>query len=294
MRPHGLAIALVALAITGGARADQPRATSVELFNRGRALAQENKCAQAVPFFLDTLKLEPSVGALLNLAECHEKLGDASQAFTRYREAETLAQQKHDDREALAHARWQALIPRVPKITVVAPPGVAVRVDGNEAGDAMPVAAGDHEITASAAGRQPWTTRVHVAGSGVVTVNVPELVVLEQRTAPVTHARSGGEGRIAGVFIAITGAVVLAVGGACGGVALSDKNQAQGLSTEPNQMQPFDDARASAKAFADASTVLFVVGGVLAAGGLTIWLASPRAHVAVTASLGWLGIGGSF
>jgi hypothetical protein len=271
--------------------ADEPRATAVELVNRGRALAQDDKCAEAVPFFIDTLKLEPSIGALLNLAECYEKLGAASPAFTRYREAEALARDKRDDRELLARSRWQALVPRVPKIAVVAAAGVEVRIDGEVVRDVVPLAVGEHEVSAIAEGSRRWDTRIHVEGVGTVTLRVPGL----ERTAEPSPrpSTSHGEGKVAGVIIASAGAVALATGGVFGGVALARKNDAQNLSTGSSP-SAFDDARASAKTFADASTVLFVVGGIVAAGGLTLWILSPRAHVAVSASLGWVGLRGSF
>jgi len=101
----------------------EPRASAVELFAHGRALAAAGKCGEAIPFFLDTLKLESSIGALLNLAECHEKLRDDARAYVRYREAEALAREKRDDRETLAAARANAVGARVARVAVTAPSG---------------------------------------------------------------------------------------------------------------------------------------------------------------------------
>ncbi len=112
------ACAALFFSLSTHARADEPRASAVELFAHGRSLAAAGKCDEAIPFFLDTLKLEPSIGALLNLAECYEKLHDEPSAYARFREAAVLAREKSDDREAFARDRAAAIAARTPSVTV--------------------------------------------------------------------------------------------------------------------------------------------------------------------------------
>jgi hypothetical protein len=267
------AATLAALLVSSSALADGPRASAVELFSHGRALAAENKCDEAIPFFRDTLKLEPSVGALLNLAECEEKLGHASAAFTSYHAAEALARDKHDDREGLAHARWTALVPLVPKLAIVAAPGVSVTVDGRAASnDPMALPTGDHVIRATAPGKRAYETHVQLESADVVET-VP---ALEPDVRTVRVDRGGGV-RATGLVTLAGGAAALATGFICGGVALAKKSDADALSTGPSETA-FDDARATAKSFADASTVLVVAGAAVAVVGFVVWLAAPHAR----------------
>jgi hypothetical protein len=259
-----------------------PRASAVELFAHGRALAAEGKCAEAVPFFLDTLKLEASVGALLNLAECHEKLHDDAQAYARFREAESLARDKGDDREALARTRADDLGKHVPRVVVTAPADVHVTLDGHDArvGENV-VTEGDHVVRATAEGKTPWEATVRAAAGRGERVVVPELqpraIIVEPLKAKPTDAQ-----RTIGIVMTFFGAAGVATGSVLGAVAIVKKNDELAASSGPSQTA-FDDAKASAHAFGDASTVAFIAGGVLAVAGLVVWLTAPRAPVTVGA-----------
>ena len=271
MRKLAFAVMLVATA----ARAE-PRASAVELFAHGRSLAAEGKCAEAIPFFLDTLKLEASIGALLNLAECHEKLHDDARAYARYREAEALAREKRDDRETLAAERANVVGARVPRVAITAPPGVHVTLDGADArlGENV-VTEGDHAIRASAEGRTSWEHTVHATAGRAEPVTVPDLppIATPTKNLPPSHAQG-----TAGVALTIGGAATLVAASIFGGVAIAKKSDELALATGPSQAA-FDDAKASAHAFGDASTALFIAGGVIAAAGVVLWLTSPKSPV---------------
>jgi len=277
MRKLAVAISFFAIAAHGA----EPRASAVQLFAHGRSLAAEGKCVEAIPFFLDTLKLEASIGALLNLAECHEKLHDDAHAYARYREAEALAREKSDDREKLAASRANAIAPRVPRIAVTAPSNVHVTLDG---ADARPgenvVTAGDHVIRDTAEGRVAWERSVHATVGRAEPVVVPDLqpiaIEVPKTTAP-SHTQ-----RTIGVAVTIGGAATLIAAGVFGGLAVAKKDEAVSFSTGPSQLA-FDDAKAAAHALGDASTALFIAGGVLAAAGLVVWLTAPKSSITVGA-----------
>ncbi len=255
--------------------AGEPRATAVELFTHGRALAAAGRCADAVPFFLDTLKIEPSIGALLNLGECREKLGDRGAAYDTFRRAEALAHAQNDDREALARARAEAVSASLPKIAIVAPAGARVTVDDRDAAGTVVVAPGAHVVRATAPGRAPWQDTVRARGAELLTVSVPELRALERPAPRPSPAR-----RFAGAAMTFTGAAGLALASVFGGVAIAKKADAQALAGGPSRAD-FEAARSSAASFADASTIAFVASAVLAAAGLVVWLTAPRAPVRV-------------
>jgi hypothetical protein len=263
-------IAFVTLALA--AHADEKhRESAVEIFAHGRALAAAGRCAEAIPFFLDTLKIEQSVGALLNLAECHEKLGTLGEAYRRYREAERLAHESADDREALARSRAASLEPRLPKLTVVAPPNVQVTVDGARIDSKVPIVVvpGEHAVHASAPGKVDWESSVSAVGTALRIVDVPPLVDLTTPMPP----HIGSAQRTAGAVITVVGGAGLATGIVFGVIASVRESDAAALSTGPSRAA-FEDARANAKLFADGATALLVAGGIVAAVGLVVWITS--------------------
>ncbi len=270
---RGRVIGLVAFFIAFHAHADgSHRETAVELFAHGRALAAEGKCREAVPYFLDTLKIEASVGALLNLAECHEKLGAVGDAWSRYREAERVARDQHDDRVGLARSRADALEPQLPKIHVVANADVRVTIDGTPARDPdVVVAPGEHVVVASQSGKVAWRTIVATEGTAMRRVEVPVLATLPSPPNP----REGAAQRTAGAITIIVSGVGLALGGVLAGVAAAKKSDATALATGPSA-SAFDDARSTAKTFADGSTAFFVAGAICAVAGIVVWLTAPH------------------
>ncbi|HEY1958935.1 MAG TPA: hypothetical protein VGH28_25155 [Polyangiaceae bacterium] len=270
--------ALVASAflLASVAHAEPPRATAVELFAHGRALAASGKCAEAIPFFLDTLKIEPSIGALLNLAECREKLGDHASAYASYRDAETLARREHDDRAELARDRAATEAAFLPRIAIAAPAGVRVTIDDRDASDVAVVAPGEHVVRATEAGHDDWRAKVRAEGTATVRVVVPELH--ENAIAPTPRAPSHTQ-RTAGVALMLAGIATLAAAGALGGVAIAKKNDAAALATGPSEPD-FEAARGTAASIADASTATFIVGAVLVAAGAVVWLTAPRVAIA--------------
>ena len=271
---------LVAAALVLVARqvpAQTPRASAVELFAHGRALAAAGKCAEAIPLFLDTLKIEPSIGALLNLAECREKLGDHAAAYASYRDAESLARDKGDDRAALARERAEASAAFLPKLAIVAPAGVRVTVDDRAASGLVVVAPGEHVVQASAPGREPWRTTIRAEATSTASVVVPELrapiVIVPLPRAPRRTQR------VVGAVVSLAGIATVVAGGILGGVAVAKKNDAAALATGPSEAD-FDAARTTAVSFADASTATFVAGAILAIAGTIVWLTAP--HVAAS------------
>jgi hypothetical protein len=160
-------------------------AAGAALFNEGRALLSAGKVEQACSKFLEARRLFRSVGILLNLGDCSEKLGKVATAWGAFTEAELLARNSGDTtRQAEAERRAKLLEGRLPKVTIAPAkplPGLEVRWDGRIVGQgqwdsAIPVDPGEHTIEASAPGKATWTTKVNVDAKPVVsTVTIPAL-----------------------------------------------------------------------------------------------------------------------
>ncbi|HTB56413.1 MAG TPA: tetratricopeptide repeat protein [Polyangia bacterium] len=197
-RRISLAALVCAAAVSGrapAARAQaEDQAAARALFAEGRALMKAGQYADACPKLEAARKLFTSAGILLNLADCHEKIGRTASAWTEFGEAAAVAKRTNRDDDAEEATRRQgALEPSLPRLTIRvahAVPGLGVKRDGAPIapaawGAALPVDPGAHEIRAEAAGFEPWIGSATVSTPGqVVTVDVPELHATLGATAP--------------------------------------------------------------------------------------------------------------
>lgn len=274
----------VVLALTTTAHADespQKQAAAEALFRDGRRLMSEGKLDEACPKFLAAQKLDSTTGTALNIGECFERAGKLATAWAGFDEARSLAKRAGDTaRAAEAERRMKLLEERLSKLLVQAPPGgvpagTEIRLDGQGLdpavlGTAIPVDAGDHVLEVTRGGSTSKTT-VHVDAPGTRAVQLPGT---EQGAAAET---SWGAQRIAGVTALGVGAASLVVGAIFGGLAMSKK--AASNDGHCDAMDFCDTTgrslRADAITAGNVSTGMFVAGGVLAAGGLVLFLTAP-------------------
>lgn len=268
------------------------------LFQEARQLMSQDKYAEACPKLAASQKLDPGPGTLMNLAGCYEKNGQAASAWATWIEAQSASDRAgHADWAATCRDRAAAIQPKVSRLSVIVPPASevpglvverdGVRVERAEWGSAVPVDPGTHPVTASAPGRQPWSTMIQVSPNGAAqTVNVPVLAA-SPAAAPASSAGapessasvpapSWTTGRIAGAAIAGVGVVGLAFGGFYGLKAKSTHDDAMnncvGTSCYPKGLELDQDARAQATI----STVAVASGlGLMAAGAVLYLVSSP-------------------
>lgn len=165
------------------------------LFREGRKLIKIGKLAAGCDKLAASEKLESSIGTLLNLGDCREKLGELASSWAAFRKAEAMAKRAGDDdkRQLEAKKRAAALEPKLSNLTiqVSAPvPGLVVKRAGLalEAGawnTAVPVDPGSYGILVEAPGYKPWRTEVTVLHKARRVVIVP---VLERTPAAVAAA----------------------------------------------------------------------------------------------------------
>jgi hypothetical protein len=195
-------VALSAISPSARAQAED-QAAARSLFDEGRGLMKMGHYADACPKLEAARKLYTSAGILLNLADCHEKMGRTASAWTEFGEAQTVAKRTARDADAdEARRRQELLEPSLSRLVVRvsrAVPGLSVARDGTVLapaawGAALPVDPGEHAVLAEATGFEAWKSAVSVSNPGqVVTVSVPELRVLAAAAEPVTPARSSAE-----------------------------------------------------------------------------------------------------
>ncbi|WP_437338822.1 hypothetical protein [Sorangium sp. So ce394] len=176
---------LGASALLWGRQAAAVESAAEQLFREGRALLVEQRFAEACPKLEESQRLEPSLGTKLNLAFCHERLGQVATAWVGFQEALITARTAGDAaREAFAKARIDALAPRVPWLRVRASAGdagadqVTILLDGAALDPVawdkeLPVDPGEHVVAAAHQGEVFWETTVALKESERVDVAVP-------------------------------------------------------------------------------------------------------------------------
>ena len=283
---------------------EQNEALATELFNAGRDLMAEGRFAQACPKLEESARLNPAVGTLGKLASCDEKLGKLMLARTRWQQALNRALAESDERAGLIEQELRRLDGIVPKLRIVAPAarpaGMRVTLDGTELGEssfgvALPVDPGEHLVVVTAPTHAQRQLKLNVLADGATTVlRLPELekpaeraeappppvqkpVVSASPEADSSGAMSTHPLRSVGLVVAGVGMVSAGVGAYFGGLAKSrldesDEMGCDGAICPPDAAQRRDEAREAG----NASTVFFLAGGVLVAGGLGLWIFGPE------------------
>jgi len=303
-------LALPALAQSGGSN----KAAAEALFTEGRQLASSGKCAEAIPKFQASQKLDPGVGTLLNLAECYEQVGKTASAWAEYREVISLARVAGSkEREDLATQRSKALEPKLSRLAVKVAgdaQGISITRDGEaleaaEIGVAIPVDPGSHVIEASAPGKQKFSQSVEIgAEADSKVVEIPALADAaggagDGGGAAEAGGSDGSGQRTIGLVVAGVGVVGVAVGTIFGLSASSKwKDAKDACSDYPygcgnDGVSMADDAKSAATI----STIGFIAGGALLAGGAALFFtagSSNEKSVAVGVGPGTLRIKGRF
>jgi hypothetical protein len=297
-------------------RSAQDAAAAEALFDQAKQLMRDKKYAQACPKFAESNRLDAGIGTMLWLADCYEKNGQYASAWAEFADAADAAAQQHDEREKVAREHAVALEASLSKVTIGVPPGsdvvgLQVTRDGVTVaralwGTPLPVDPGTHSLAATAPGKKPWHMTLEVAAlsrSGVVTVPVledegspasPATPGLGEPGPPPSEAapsatdeayvtpaggNRGGVQRIGGLVVAGVGVVGIGVGSVFGLQAKShlDDSNAAGHCLPDNHCDgPGTDARNQAISVATLSTVAFVAGGALIAGGMVLYFVAPR------------------
>jgi hypothetical protein len=284
---------------TVDARAADPAADA--LFTAGKTLLAEGKVSEACEKFEESHRLEPMLGALLNLANCREQEGRLATAWTRWGEAADLASRSGDARKDFADGRRRELEPRLPKLEIRVtgdPGGLLIFSDGAEVRTALrgvpvPVDPGEHVVEVAKDDEVLFRQKlVSVEGKP----QVLELDLGKIATQPSLGRRQGAPPKkpapvaptpietgtstqaVVGFIVGGTGLAATAVGFVFGGLAMGRKNSADDPSNCTSQgscAQTGLDDISRAETLSHLSTGLVIGGAALTSLGLVLVLTAP-------------------
>lgn len=301
MHRHLYAAALaIGLALPGSAFAE-PRdpAAAEALFTKAREQMSHREYAAACPMLVESQRLDPAAGTLLNLADCEEHIGDLASAWAHWREAiDQLA--ANDDALPVAKQRLAALDARVPRLTIrlapSAPAGARVKRDGVELaslslGVALVVNPGKHEIVVSAPGRQAQREAV-VLGEGE-RKEITALVGAEVVAAGPVRERSEVSFWEQHRASFVVGAGALALAGAGAAVAAKILPDHAAFAKTCSSRVCTDEDRAPLRREMVATNVLFAAAGVAAVTAAVLGLTVERPKKGPSVSVVPTGAGGA-
>jgi serine/threonine-protein kinase len=192
-----LVVATCSLVAAHASLARAQSAGAEALFRDGRALIKAGNIGAGCDKLTASEKLESSVGTLLNLGDCREKLGQTATAWAAFRKAEAMAKRAGDDQKRQTEARRRAeqLEASLSNLVIQVGPstktldGLVVRRDGEPLDAAVfnmpvPIDPGPHTIVAEAPGHKRFETEVSIGKGGKRFVVVP---TLEALPAPVAE-----------------------------------------------------------------------------------------------------------
>lgn len=260
------------------------------LFQQGKQLVAERKYAEACPKYDASYKLDPTLGTLLNLADCYEKAGRIATSWSTWGAAMEQAQRDKDPRLDYAKERREALFPRLPKVVVRvynAVPGIDVLWDGAKLapgafGSEMPTDPLDHKLVVRRDdGVVLFEKTVRVTDDGKKTEIPLDMVALNRahprRSADDDSSSAWGPQRKAGLVVGGIGlAALLTAGGLELGALLKrdEANEANacvdGFCT-PKGMESIQAART----YAEAGQWIGLGGIIAFSVGATLFFAAP-------------------
>jgi tetratricopeptide (TPR) repeat protein len=276
-------------------------------FEEGRSLVRSGRYAEALEKFEESFKLKPTSGAMINVADCYEKLGRYASAVTAFGRAAKLAEESGQTERAKEAADRRVLLePIVSHVTVNADRDATVALDGErlDRGRPIPVDAGEHIVRITMHCRAAREQRVSVglrADDKSVSLEPgprsedpacggppPTMHVVSPATEPSPSSWSTQKT----VAVALGGASLVALGAGIGfGLSASAKKDElesacgdypNGCPTDRrDELETTYDDASRAAAY---STLGIVAGVVFLGAAVGLYLTAPRsnAHIART------------
>jgi len=269
------------------------------LFDDGLRLKKAGQIKEALDKFQRSEELSPSVGALVQIGDCYEKLDKLASAWGAYHEGENLAARLNDPRRAEVATMASKIASKLAHVTMTVPniEGLTVTRGGTKVDPAtynteVPIDSGSYLVEATAPNRKTWNGKLEVAPGASAKLTIPELEVATVVDAgpqkPLEPASSTQ--RTVGIALEIGGGAILATGLVFGALTMSSWSKATetcpdgGCKTPAAQTKAQPDAD-NASTFGLISTLGVIIGAAALAGGIVLHLTAPK-NVALTPTLG--------
>jgi hypothetical protein len=299
----GLAIATLAVTPVGAeTKADR-------LFKKGKKLLAEKKYPDACAAFEEVDKLDPGIGAKLNVARCFEEWGRLAVAYRWYSDAEKMATESKDDRATKIKELAEELDANVPRVTIKVPEGAdrdilaTVTLDGkpfpaDQLGLEQRVDPGPHVIEFTLDGKKKKKMApVERGGSSEISLDIPkddgkprpkikpggpkdDQPTTDELETDEVVPQPGRTQRIIGVSLVATGGVAVGVAaaltlGARGTYkdALDAHCMGSTSTCDDEGLRITRDARSRA----NVATIISIGGGAAILGGIVLYLIAPSA-----------------
>lgn len=233
-------------------------AVAEALFRDARALFDAGHVAEACLKLEESQRLDPRGGTLYALALCHQRAGKTASAWAEL--TQVVVQSRRDgkaDREQAARDLLAELEPALSRVTIIVSPAVAstpglelkrgdVVLGRGVWGSTVPLDPGTYVFTASAPGKQPWSTRVTLLpNADKKTVEIPALADTPQAAArtplppasapaasPAAAAEPPARSHTTAYVVGGVGAVAMLVGGYFGYRSWSEQRAARDVCPE--------------------------------------------------------------
>jgi len=292
------------------------------LYREGIDLGNAGRWSDACDRFRAVLSIRSSAKVYFSLAQAEEQLGQVASAQADYGRAleSARAAGEFDVVQAVDQARAK-VDPRVPHVRLVStgPGHATATLDGHPVplGIAIAVDPGTHQVLSSAPGMRDATTSVAIGERQELDVPIvmrpagapSPLAATPQSSEPAAPPNGTPEAphdastspvpfRPIALATAGLGVVGLGIGIAFGlqAKAKNDQSNSEGCAGTLCPNQSGVSLRQDALSAANVSTLAFVVGGLLATGGVVLWLVAPPATPDRAAGVGVspvaLGVGG--
>jgi hypothetical protein len=268
------------------ARADDDHVKHADqLFRDGQRLLKQGKLAEACAAFTESQKLDPAVGTLLNLADCHAQERRFATARAEFEEAaRQAAQAGQKDRESFAKEQWKQLEPLLSFVAIKFegnPDGVFIDGKQVNASSPVPLDPGVHEFRFARPGYLTKTIQLEVAnGPSSQTLDEghlepePQIIPPEEPQKP--PKRKDDTQRLAGIAAMGGGGLFILIGTYFGLHAASKKSDAEphcnGKFCDPDGLSLQDDAHSAATV----STIAWGLGIVAVGVGAYLYLTAPK------------------
>jgi hypothetical protein len=324
--PFPLALGLFALAWGapgGDARAQPAGAAGAspaeivaarELFRQGTADADAGRFAEGLDKFRRVAAVKETAAVRFNIARCEEALGRTGGALADFelaaREAGQDPKAGAEDVGRLAMTRADALRPRVPRLTLVAPPGapegMSVSLDGGKLsqatlGVALPVDPGPHVIEASAPSAAPYHAKVTLDAGDAKSVRLVLAAAAPDAPAAEHAPSSGSSSQRTWGWVAVGAGAALGVGSIVmlvlhNSAVATINGDCPGGRCPASQQSSIQGTESNARNDQTFAIVLAAGAAVAIGGGIVLVATSPSEgkSVTVSASPAGLALSGRF